>query len=170
MNAGSFREFTAESRGPMCGGVSQWMQDPTSSSPRPGSLMPGKEEGGQKLGFYEHEGSHSWDISPELHLEEEKKTEGKKSKPHHPSPGCCTIIYKLKSEKRGQNSLFFLVLLGFFFYPQHYHSKEMPLGCKSIPATSRKIRLFLRLQIPWQRGDTWGLIAHRDATALTQSR
>lgn len=86
------------------------MQDPTSSSPRPGSLMPEKEGGGQKLGFYERKGSNSWDISPELHLEEEKNLR-KKSKPHHPSLGCCTVIYKLNSEKRGQNSL---VLLGYF--------------------------------------------------------
>lgn len=83
--------------------------------------MPGKEEGGQKLTFYEHEGSHSWDISPELHLEEEKKLKEKESEPHHPSPGRCTVIYKLKSEKRAKLpgfvgfDLFFLFVFSFFF-------------------------------------------------------
>lgn len=56
--------------------------------------------------LYERKRSHSSDISPELHLEEEKKLR-KKTKPHHPSLGCCTVIYKLNSEKRGQNSMFF---------------------------------------------------------------
>ena len=71
--------------------------------------MPGKEEGERRrpeAGLYKPKRSHSWDISLELHLEGGKKVEGKKPKTHHPSPGCCTVIYKLNSEKRGQNSLF----------------------------------------------------------------
>lgn len=57
---------------------------------------------------------------PRVTLRGEKKLKGKKSKPHNPSPGCCTVIYKLKSEKRGQNSqvlLLFWCFEGFFLSP-----------------------------------------------------
>lgn len=100
---------------PICCGVSQWMQDPTSSSPRPGSLMPEKEGGGQKLGFYERKGSNSWDISPELHLEEEKNLRKKiQTPPPFPRMLHCYLL-SLIVKREGKTPWFCWGI----FYPQH---------------------------------------------------
>lgn len=81
-----------------------------------------RKGGGQKLGFYEQERSHSWDISPELHLEEEKEVKEIKqmhTTTQHPSLRCRAVVYKLNSEKRGQNSVGFCFVS--FFPPRSQH-------------------------------------------------
>lgn len=82
--------------------------------------MPGKEGGGQKLGFYEHQGSHSWDISPELHLEEEKNFRKKKTNPTTLPQDGALLFISLRVKREGKTPwVCWGFFGGFFFYPQH---------------------------------------------------